>query len=204
MSRRLELEPFDLGAPVETPSDPALVPAADVEAARLAGYDAGYKTGWDDAVRKTEEDGERISAEFARNLRDLGFTYEEARAHVLKSFEGLLFELCDTLFPTLMAEALGPVILESLAEIADDAAGAPVLIRVSPSDGDRLRALLTTDTALPVQVVDEPSLAEGQAYLKLGEEERHVDLAEPLERIREGVRAVVASAERSLDARRTA
>ncbi|MDJ1008258.1 MAG: flagellar biosynthesis protein [Paracoccaceae bacterium] len=202
MTRRVMLENFDLAAP-QASNAPAVAPEA-VEAARLQGYDEGYKTAWDDAIRKTREDGDRIGAEFARNLRDLGFTYEEARAHVLKSFEGLLTELSETFLPAVMSEAIGPVILEALGDLADEAAGAPVLIRVSPGEGDRLRGFLTAETTLPVQIVDEPSLADGQAYLKLGAEERRVDLAEPLLRVREAIRAMGAATERTLDDRRSA
>jgi len=202
VTRRVTLETFELGAPAQT-AEP-MVPPEDVETARLQGYDDGYKTGWDDAIRKTQEDGQRIGAEFARNLRDLGFTYEEARAHVLTSLEGLLRELTATFLPGLMADAIGPVVLEALGDLAGDAAGAPVLIRVAPGEGDRLRAFLTAETTLPVQVVDEPSLAEGQAWLKLGAEERQVDLAEPLARVRAAIRALGAATERTLDDRRTA
>jgi len=202
VTRRVTLETFELGAPAQAAAP--MVPPEDVETARLQGYDDGYKTGWDDAIRKTQEDGQRIGAEFARNLRDLGFTYEEARAHVLTSLEGLLRELTATFLPGLMADAIGPVVLEALGDLAGDAAGAPVLIRVAPGEGDRLRSFLTAETTLPVQVVDEPSLAEGQAWLKLGAEERQVDLAEPLARVRAAIRALGAATERTLDDRRTA
>ena len=202
MSRRLTLETFDIAEP--QPQRAPEVSSETVEAARLTGYDEGYKTGWDDAIRKTREDGERIGAEFERNLRDLGFTYEEARAHVLRSFEGLLEELAATFLPGLMAEAIGPVLLEVLGELADEAAGAPVLIRVAPGEGDRLRGFLTAETTLPVQIVAEASLADGQAYLKLGAEERRIDLADPLDRVREAIRAMGAATERTLDDRRRA
>lgn len=202
MTRRVTLETFDLEA--SAPDAVPMVPPEEVDAARLQGYDEGYKTGWDDAIRKTQDDGERIGAEFARNLRDLGFTYEEARAHVMTSFEGLLVELANTFLPGLMAEAIGPVLLDALGDLAGEAAGAPVLIRVAPGEGGKLRSFLTSETALPVQVIDEPSLAEGQAYLKLGAEERQVDLTEPLDRVREAIRALGDATERTLDDRRTA
>jgi len=203
VTRRVDLETFDLGPPSPEATEPGAT-EREIESARLEGYDAGYKTGWDDAIRKSNEDGERIGAEFARNIRDLGFTYEEARAHVLKSFEGLLEELSGCFLPALMAEAIGPVIVEALGDIAAEAASAPVLIRVSPAEGERLRGFLEAGTTLPVQVVEEPSLAEGQAYLKLGAKERQVDLSEPLARVREAISAIGAATERTLDARRSA
>lgn len=202
MTRRLVLEAFDSAATPAAQDDGAA--EAALEQARLAGYDAGYKSGWDDAIRKAREDGEHIGAEFARNLRDLGFTYEEARAHVMRSLEGFLSEICETFLPAAVSESLAPVVVETLSELAADAAGTPVLIRVSPENAERLRALVSLDAAVPAQIVEEPTLAEGQAYLKLGAEERVVDLAEPLERVRTAIRAIGNATERTLDARNTA
>lgn len=173
----------------------------EVESARIAGYDSGYKTGWDDAMQKSRTDGERIGAEFARNLRDLSFTFHEARAHVLRSLDGLLDEISQTFLPGLMSEAIGPMIKESIETIAADAAGTPIQIRAAPEEAGRLRAFLVNETDLPMQVVDEPSLAEGQAYLKLGAEERQVDLREPLERLSSAIAALGSVTERTLDER---
>ena len=205
MTKRLTLEQFDLVSSARAgDAGGGEASTGDVEAARLKGYDEGYKTGWDDAMAKAVADGTRVGAEFARNLRDLGFTYQEARAHVLRSLDGLLSEISETFLPSLMAEAIGPVILETMADLAGDAASAPILIRVAPGESDRLRGFLADETALPVQIVDEASLAEGQAYLKLGAEERRVDLAEPIARVRDAVRAIGDVTERTLDERHSA
>ncbi|MEM9708780.1 MAG: flagellar biosynthesis protein [Pseudomonadota bacterium] len=201
MSRPVELETFEIGGKRAATEAPGIPPEA-VEGARIEGYDQGYKTGWDDAMQKCEADGTRIGAEFERNLRDLGFTFEEARAHVLRSLEGLIGEIAETFLPALMAETIGPILLEAMQDLAGDAANAPVLIRVSPGESARLSALIDADQGMPFQIVDEPSLAEGQAYLKLGAEERQVDLSEPLTRIREAIRALGDVTERTLDERR--
>lgn len=200
--RPLALEAFDAAGP-RTKDKPDLVAAEAVETARITGYDAGYKTGWDDAMQKNRDDGDRIGAEFARNLRDLSFTYHEARAHVLRSLDGLLDELAGTFLPGIMAEAMGPMIKETIASIAADAANAPVQIRAAPAEAERLRSFLANEEDLPVHVVDEPTLAEGQAYLKLGAEERQVDLREPLERLSSAMAALGNVTERTLDERNT-
>lgn len=203
MTRRLVLEAFDEAAAglVEP------VPSGGIDAsetARLQGYDEGYKSGWDDALQKTLEDGTRIGAEFARNLRDLGFTYEEARAHVLTSLRGFLTELSDVFLPELIDEAMGPVLLECLIDLADESATAPILVRVSSNEAERLERFLADQAVLPFRIVAEPSLAEGQAYLRLGAEERSVDLTEPLERVREALSGLNHATERTLDEKRSA
>ncbi|MEL7105945.1 MAG: flagellar biosynthesis protein [Pseudomonadota bacterium] len=198
--RPLNLETFDAANPKQAEEDNRVSMEA-VESARIAGYDSGYKTGWDDAMQKSRADGERIGAEFARNLRDLSFTFHEARAHVLRSLDGLLDEISQTFLPGLMAEAIGPMIKESIETIASDAAGAPIQIRAAPEEAGRLRTFLINEADLPVQVIDEPSLAEGQAYLKLGAQERQVDLREPLDRLSAAIAALGSVTERTLDER---
>lgn len=199
--RPLQLEAFStVPAKTAAQSEAAIQQAA--EAARIAGYDAGYKTGWDDAMRQSNEDGQRIGAEFARNLKDLSFTYHEARAHVLRSFEGLLSELVRTFLPELAARSLGPILKEEIAEIADAAVGAPILIRAAPAEAEKLRGLITDDAGMPIEIVEEESLAPGQAHLKLGTEERDVDLSAPLRRLDEALSALTEVTERTLDDRR--
>ncbi len=200
--RRLELEAFATAPkPVSGVNEAELQIAT--EAARMAGYDAGYKTGWDDAMRQTRDEGERIGAEFARNLRDLSFTYHEARAHVLRSLEGLLRGVMTTFLPSLVSESLGPILQEEISTLAEEAASAPILIRAAPAEAEKLRKFLADETGLPIQIVDEPSLAEGQAHLKLGSEERDVDLSAPLQTLSDAMAALGQKMERMLDERRT-
>ncbi len=170
-------------------------------AARIAGYDSGYKTGWDDAIRQSREEGDRISAEFARNIRDLSFTYFEAQAHVVSSLDTFLEAVVDVYVPALLMETLGPIVSETLSSLAETIANSPIHIRAAPNEAARLRAFLEDDTNLPFQVVEETSLAEGQVYIKMGSQERQVDLQEPLQRLRSAVRALGEVTERTLNER---
>mgnify|MGYP003515970463 CR=1 FL=1 len=79
----LKLEVFEADeAAQQTPSQQ--VPSADQES-RLEAYEQGYRAGWEDAAAAHAEDQRRIRVDLARSLQALGFTYQEARAHVLKS-----------------------------------------------------------------------------------------------------------------------
>ena len=111
-----------------------------------------------------------------------------------------------TFLPGLMADAIGPVVLEALGDLAGDAAGAPVLIRVAPGEGDRLRAFLTAETTLPVQG-RRRAVSRRRAGLAQSSAQRSArsDLAEPLARSARGdPRPLGAATERTLDDRRTA
>ncbi|HHC29586.1 MAG TPA: flagellar biosynthesis protein, partial [Rhodobacterales bacterium] len=68
MPSRVFLEDFDISTPVTSePAQPAPAPVATVtpemiEQARLAGYETGYKAGWDDAATAEAETQGRIGA----------------------------------------------------------------------------------------------------------------------------------------------
>lgn len=177
---------------------PKLVPEADLAVARAEGFDEGYRAGRNAALAEAERDQARIGAEFARSLQDLGFTYHEARAHVTRAVEPLIAEMLETFFPAQMREALGHTILQELVALAEAAADAPVGVSVAPPDADRMRALLGEETPVPLRIVEDATLASGQAYLRLGETERMIDLAGVIARTRTALEAVSDLNERSL------
>lgn len=146
------------------------------EEAKLTAYDQGYSAGWEDAASAQSEDRTRVQADLARNLQSLGFTYQEARMHVLRAIEPLLQQMVNRLLPALARETLAPVVLDVLMPLAEEMADAPVTLVLNPASRPAVEALLAQATGLPVTIVDEPSLGEGQAYLRLGASETHVDL----------------------------
>ncbi|SMH43088.1 flagellar biosynthesis protein [Maritimibacter sp. HL-12] len=187
------LEDFAAGvdAPMEGPGSaggaipgPANAPSNElVEASRLEGYEAGYQAGWDDALRAQAEEQGRIGAEFARNLQDLGFTFQEARSHVMHALEPLLSGMVEKVLPRLISETIGQTIIEELMPLAATAADAPIEVVVSPASLPVLHELLAKTISIPFELVEEPSLAEGQVFLRSGNLERHIDFTTAVDRI---------------------
>ena len=177
MGRLLALESF-AGADDRRAGDSARrMSDTEIEALRLEGYDAGYRAGWDDATAAHAQDQDRIGEEFARNLRDLGFTYHEARAHVTAGVEAVLRTFLSTFFPAFLGEAIAAHVEDALAPHIDRAAGQPIRLRVSPADAPALRRLLVSVSTLPCQIEEEPSLARGQVYFAFGAREAEIDLS---------------------------
>lgn len=175
MGRLVTLETFAPRSGAPTPT--RTFSASEIEAARLEGYDAGYRAGWDDAMAAEREGQDRISEEFARNLRDLGFTYHEARAHVTSGVEQVLRAFLGKVFPAVMGEALAAHVEDALAPHIEAAAAAPIRLRVCPADAPALRRLLVSVASVPCEIEEEATLSSGQVHCVLGAVERQIDLA---------------------------
>ncbi|MFE3836755.1 flagellar biosynthesis protein [Pseudogemmobacter sonorensis] len=166
---------------------------ASIEEAKLAAYEQGFQAGWDDAVAAQSEDIARIRADLGRNLQALSFTYHEARAHVLGALEPLLIEVVGRILPETSRETLAPMVVERLMPLAEAGSDQPVTLVLNPVSRaavERLTEGLVADaTGLPLRIEEEPSLGEGQAFLRLGAEEARIDLGRTTHEIATAVRA---------------
>lgn len=174
MPARLVLENFDL-RPAASDSLPSESEDA-VEDIRLAAYEKGYSAGWDDSVSAQSDDQMRIRDDLSQNLRDLSFTYQEARSHLLRGLEPLLRGMVDRILPTIMHETIGASVVAELIAEADRLASASVEIAVSPENRPAIEAAVGEIEALSLSVVEDASLTDGQVHMRFGEEERSLDL----------------------------
>lgn len=172
---RLKLEVFDTGGPRPS-QDEARVTAAALDDARAASYETGYAAGWEDAVSAQTTDQSRMAEEVARNLQALSFTYHEARSHVLRRLEPLLKDMVAKVLPGMARESLGHFVLEALRPMASQMTDMPVTLSLNPASRAAVETYLAEETSLPVQIVEEPSLGEGQVFMRFDDQEKQVDL----------------------------
>lgn len=159
-----------------------------IEEAKLAAYEQGYKAGWDDAASAQSDDQTRIGADLAHSLQALSFTYQEARAHILKALEPLLTEMVNRLLPDMARETLAPLVLEQVMPMAEDLADHPVTLVLNPAVRSPVEGLVAQATGLPLTLEEEPSLPEGQVYLRMGGAEAKVDLTRVTQEVSAAVR----------------
>ena len=184
----LRLEVFDT-APAPDGSMLPLVEATAVEEAKVASFEQGYSAGWDDAVAAQQGDQTRIRADLARNLQSLSFTFQEARIHVLQTIRPLILQMVDRLLPEVAREALAPTVLEAVMPLAEGLADAPLTLVLNPSVRGQVEDLVSQATGLPMVIAEEPTMPEGQVYIRLGAAESKVDLAQVTADIAIAVRA---------------
>ena len=171
----LKLEVFDI-EDKPTKAETVILDRVALEDEKLASYDTGYRAGWEDSNAAQSDDQTRMKADLARNLQTLGFTYHEARSHILKAIEPLMLQIVGRLLPEIARETLAPFVLETLMPLAETLGDAPVKLVLNPSSRAPVEALLEQATGLPVVIEEEPTLGEGQVYIKLGSVEAEVDL----------------------------
>lgn len=147
-----------------------------MEEARLASYEQGYAAGWEDAIAAQQNERNQMAADLAHNLQSLNFTYHEARTHVLKGLEPLLNDIVGQILPEIARSALLPIVQNSLMPMAEMSADTPIKVLFNPAAREVIEPLIDQTNAPPLTLVEEPTLGEGQVFLRLGDCETRVDL----------------------------
>lgn len=173
MPRRIQLEVFEL---TDMTEERVELGQAELEECRLAAYEQGYTAGWDDAVAAQDTEVARLRSDLGQNLLDLSFTYREAHSHVLRGLEPLLRDMVAKVLPELGRGALGRIVLEQLEPFAKDCGDTPITLVANPANRTTLESLMIAEAPFPMVFLEEPSLGDGQVYLRLGNEETQVDL----------------------------
>ncbi|WP_166417192.1 FliH/SctL family protein [Cochlodiniinecator piscidefendens] len=150
----------------------------NVEEIRLQAYESGYTAGWEDAVKAQSTDKERVSAAFERNLQELSFTYHEARNGVLQGFEPLLREMVSKVLPALGQAQFAETVVAAIKKIAEEQVNTPIEVVLCSENREAIEAMLSPEPTLPIEIVEESSLGEGQVYLRFGTSEQKIDLSQ--------------------------
>ncbi|WP_108483850.1 flagellar biosynthesis protein [Oceaniglobus ichthyenteri] len=189
----LHLEDFSAAqlTPRPTSALPDLAnPTPPAEEQALAAYDKGYAAGWEDASLAASQSQDKLQTAMANNIEDLGFTYHEARAHVMRSLTPLLNGMLTKLLPRMIRDSLGARIMEEIDSIAQGAADTPIELMVFPDDAPHLKPIVDKITSLPLSLVAESTVPQGQIFLRIGQVEREIDLEGAIASIGQAVSAL--------------
>lgn len=179
------LESFDTQADTATTA----VPLSEVglEESKLEAFEAGYKAGWDDAIKSQSDDKTRISQDFAQNLQQISFSYHEAQAEILRSLKPVLEQVVGVLLPEIANSKFGSRLLAEVTKLTDLHARPDVEVVVCPENRPALEAILAARNITSIKLSGEDSLGTGQAYIRLDGTEQHIDLDDAVNEIRAAV-----------------
>lgn len=179
LKRLLEEFTPDQTRRVARTSSPPDMTSLDIEATKKAAFEDGYASGWEDAKNADKSAGLRIDAEFERCLQDLAFTYHEALGQVRSELVPLIEALLDSFFSALVPELLKETVREEILKVADSHLAPSIELQVTVDMAEKFEDLLSGHTDLAITVRPEPSLAPGQAFVRIEHTEILVDF-EPL------------------------
>lgn len=163
--------------------DPIIITDEAMEEQRLQAFENGYKAGWDDASKAHGTEQSHISSDLARNLQDLSTTFQDAKAALMKEIQPLLETIVTTLLPRLAEATMAPRIVEEMTNLIREVGGGALVVSVAPGTSARLQDILDEDQPVSVSFQEDPTLGNGQAFLRIGDRERMVDLDGAIESI---------------------
>lgn len=174
MSSPLKLEVFEI---LQDPEGPVVLMPDDVEDIRLNAYERGYVAGWDDCANQNSDDQADRRAAVERQIEQLGFTYHEARGHMLKSIEPLLEAILETLLPAAIRCATIPQVLEQLMPLAHASTDTPLQLNVAMGQKSAFLSAFEGQILPPLEIVENADLAEGTASFSIGGMQTRIDLS---------------------------
>ncbi|AHM03723.1 putative flagellar biosynthesis/type III secretory pathway protein [Roseibacterium elongatum DSM 19469] len=194
MSRPLSLTDFAVPqgpavADASAPATPEAATESDQEEARLAAFEQGYRSGWDDCAAAEAEERGRVGADLAANLRDMSHGYEATRREVLMALDPLFEAVIARLLPDLAAAAVIPVVQAELSRIATELSGGRAELVAAPSAIPVLERLVETMPEHDIRLQPEPAYADAQVSIRFASEQRDIDLGAAAEQMAEAIRA---------------
>ncbi len=161
----------------------------EIEDSKLASFESGYSSGWEDALRAHEDSKSAISAALKDGLARAELSKEAAFDQFITAAETLIEGIVKQVLPAISQDVLGYHIRDILTEVARTAVDRALEVSVSPEDHDGLVKLSADWLPETARIVCDPALSPGQADLKLGDSETHVDLAEVIAEVGRAVDA---------------
>lgn len=175
MSIRSLLETFEV-SDVESPKSPAATDPS-LENLRATAFEAGYASGWDDAKTADEQARCRVQAEFERNVEAISFTYHEAVDRVRSELKTFIDALISEFLPGILPTALREHIRAELLSIAENKIELPIEIVMSPNCSELVAELTEGDFSSNMELIEDASLAPNQVFVRIGENEKEINLA---------------------------
>ncbi len=139
-------------------------------------YDEGYEAGWNDAIAAEKDASDKSLRDMAVALQEAGFTYFEARQHVLKSLRPFVEAISQVILPELAQASLGPKIVETLDALANGIED-PIEILCPPAAESTLREICEEQIKFPVTLQAEPTLADQQVLFRYANGSAELDMS---------------------------
>lgn len=161
----------------------------EIEDQKLQSFEAGYQAGWDDAIKAQSDAKGKLTEELAQNLQDMSFSYHEALAKLASSMEPVMQQVIDKLLPEMVRGALGAHILDQLKKMLSDQIENSAEIVVCEENVHTIKDLIGVNLTAPFVVVGDATVGPGEAFVRIGDTEQHIDLDGVVKGVSEAMKA---------------
>lgn len=161
----------------------------EIADARLEAFEQGYSSGWEDALKAHRDGASLLSDALRTSLERATLTRQEAFDQFIASAEALIGGIVTQVLPEMSQAVLGGHLRDILNKSLTEGLEQPVVLTVSPADYDTLLRLSHGWLPETARLVADPALKTGQADLKLGGTEAHIDLATVTQEVNAAVEA---------------
>lgn len=155
----------------------------ELEEERLAAFERGYSAGWDDALKAHSQERIQATAELRQCLEDIAFTYHEAHTQMMVSLREVIAGLISTVLPRVLRATLASRLSEETADLIEANVDMPIEISISPNMDDDWVEIIDAFETAPLVALRDDDLKPGQIVLRVGIDERELDLDGLLDRI---------------------
>lgn len=173
----------DFGDAPKQVDDGTPLGAEEVEDQKLQAFENGYQAGWDDAIKAQTDTGTQISAGLAASLQDASFEYHEVRSTLNTAVQEIMSGVMKTLLPKLAQASLGAHICEQVMAMTHSGLERTIEIAVAPDAEAVVKSRLSEGIEGPFEIVVDRHLAPTQVLLRLGSDEREINLEHMLNEI---------------------
>lgn len=181
MRSLLALEEFDAQ---EDETARHLIAEEELEAQKVQAFEQGYKAGWDDAAKASQEQQAKAETRLADQIRELDVTYSDARQQVVDSFVPVLRAFTSTVSATLCAETLSSIVEKKVASHLSSGGEQPVVLAANAQSVELLRSMLSTEDTRNFSFRVQESLSDGQTQVSFGGLEELIDVDTACEELR--------------------
>lgn len=151
-------------------------PPAQTPASQVRDFESGYKAGWEDASAAQSEAQQQLKTQLVQTLQDLSFTFHEARASMVLAMSPVLDQLVEQMVPKVLQETLGLHVAQHVSKAITDSLPDALTLTLSPQDRDRIEAAFPPDMAAPLELIEDDTLAPGQARFQFGTSAARIDM----------------------------
>ncbi len=169
-----------------------------LEEQRLAAFEQGYGAGWEDSVQAQEQNRGQVSAELAKALEDMSFTYHEALTRMTLSLEPMFQSLVHLVLPDCIDRSFAHRLSEQLKDMARTQIDQPIQILVPEGRAAEVEDFLSSDMPQSPRVIEDSSLQPGQARLQVGISRREVDCVDLLSSVQQAFDSYMFEAKEAL------